>query len=408
MDNLKSAILRSLYFSNAQSIAEISDSIGKSIPLVTRNINELLEDGLIKESGRRASTGGRRAMDYMLDTSAHGCIIAVAIDQHSARICAYNISNESVAGTANVSCNLQNDDVAFIAIRDAIGRVYSQLDGRDVLAIGITIPGFVDPSTGINSSYPFSSPLYSLKDTIEATFGVPTYLENDSSAIAIAEKHFGAARDTEDALIINLNWGVGLGMIINNQLFSGHSGFAGEFSHIPLANENKLCSCGKKGCLEVEASLLCVFEDIQEALAAGERSSLEDAFQDSHDVAFPLLLAAYEKGDQLTIRAMKKIGHMLGKGIATLIHIMNPEKIVVSGRGAAFGDVLLPQIQSSIQEYCIPRLAKQTTIEISDIPDVQLLASSCTAVQQMPWVKEGETELTKYKEKDQIASHRVS
>src|SRR5690606_35597866 len=240
VDNLKSAILRSLYFSNAQSIAEISDSIGKSIPLVTRNINELLEDGLIKESGRRASTGGRRAMDYMLDTSAHGCIIAVAIDQHSARICAYNISNESVAGTANVSCNLQNDDVAFIAIRDAIGRVYSQLDGRDVLAIGITIPGFGDPSTGLNSSYPFSSPLYSLKDTIEATFGVPTYLENDSSAIAIAEKHFGAARDTEDALIINLNWGVGLGMIINNRLFSGHSGFAGEFSHIPLANENKL------------------------------------------------------------------------------------------------------------------------------------------------------------------------
>ncbi|MFD1768594.1 ROK family transcriptional regulator [Sphingobacterium suaedae] len=393
MDNLKSSILKSLYFSHAQSIAEISERIGKSIPLVTRNVNELLEDHLIKESGRRASTGGRRAMDYMLNVDAHGVLVAVAVDQHALRATAYNMANEPVVAAHHVSIDLQDDQTAYQKIEETIAEIITQLAGTDVLGIGITIPGFVDSKTFINNSFDASSPLYALRDAIAKRFNIPTYIENDSSAIAIAEKHFGSAQDTSDALVINLNWGVGLGMIIQNKLFRGHSGFAGEFSHIPLADESRLCSCGKKGCLEVEASLLCAFEDIQGALASGERSSLEYAFQESNDVAFPLLLAAYEKGDQLTIRALKKIGHMLGKGVATLIHIMNPERIVVSGRGAAFGDVLLPQILSSIQEYCIPRLAKQTSIQISAVQDVQLLASCCIAIQQMHWVKKRKIQL---------------
>lgn len=387
MDSLKTSILKCLYFSGPLSIAELSERIGKSVPIVTRNVNELLSEEDVIESGRRASTGGRRAMDYILNTQKHGCIVAVAIDQYATQVVALDMENSRLTAVKIVSADLSFDHQACDKILQAIEQTVAEVNDRGILAIGVTVPGFVDASLGVNNSYRSSSPLYNLKDNIKAIFKIPTFIENDSTAIAIAEQYFGKARGMSDALVVNLNWGVGLGMIIQKQLFRGHSGFAGEFSHIPLADESRLCSCGKKGCLEVEASLLCVFDEVKEAIARGENSYLDGAFHNSHDIVFPLILAAYERGDQLVIRALKRIAQMLGKGFATLIHIMNPETLIVSGRGAAFGEILRTQIQSSLQEYCIPRLSKQTTLEISDIQDVQLLSSACIAIQQIPSIQ---------------------
>lgn len=395
VDSLKTAILKHLYFYSTQSIAEISEGIGKSIPVVTRAINELMEEGLIADSGLRASTGGRRAMSFALNTETNGCIIAVAIDQYSISISVTDFANTRLFPLEKNAIDLQNDVQVYDTLLEMVSTAMSQIGERNIMAIGITLPGFVNAKEGINSSFAEDSPLFSLRENVSKTFDIPTYIENDSSAIAIAENYFGSARHVDDALVINLNWGVGLGMLIQGNLFRGHSGFAGEFSHIPLADESKLCSCGKKGCLEVEASLHCAFDDIQASLENGERSHLEDVFSEEKGLQFEQLLIAYERGDQLTIRAIKKIAYMLGKGIATLIHILNPEKIIISGRGAAFGQTLIPQIQSSIQEYCIPRLAKQTVLEVSDLIDVQLLASACTAVQQLHWEKHSKPQLAK-------------
>ncbi|WP_437920981.1 ROK family protein [Sphingobacterium sp. LRF_L2] len=393
MESLKSAILKSIYFSSIQSIAEISESVGKSIPLTTKAVQELLEDKMIVESGLRASTGGRRAMNFTLNNSKLGALISVAIDQHYLYATAVDLSNEVLVGTKSVEIHLLEQKDVFECIKSLIYAVIEDLKGRSVLSIGVTMPGFVNRNEGINHSFDEDNSLYKIKSSLENEFSIAVFIENDSSAIAIAEQHFGLARGVNDVLVLNLNWGVGLGMVMQGNLFRGHSGNAGEFSHIPLANESKLCSCGKKGCLEVEASLLCAMEEIHCALESGERSSLEEVYAREGNVRFEQVLAAYEKGDQLTIRAVKNIAHMLGKGIATLIHILNPEKIIISGRGAAFGEALVPQIQSAVQEYCIPRLSKQTTIQISEINDVQLLASACIAVQQMSWSKKRKTQL---------------
>ncbi|WDF68198.1 ROK family transcriptional regulator [Sphingobacterium oryzagri] len=395
MDSLKTAILKHLYFYSTQSIAEISEGIGKSIPLVTRAINELLEGGLVSDIGLRASTGGRRAMNFALNTEVNGCIIAVAIDQYSISIALSDLANRRLFPSESQAIELKNDRGVYAVLLAMLSATLSRVEGLSILAIGITIPGFVNAEKGINNSFAEGSPLFSLREHITEAFGIPTYIENDSSAIAIAEKYFGSARQVDDALVINFNWGVGLGMLIQGKLFRGHSGFAGEFSHIPLGDESKLCSCGKKGCLEVEASLHCAFDDIQASLANGERSHLEEVFSQEKGLQFEQLLIAYELGDQLTIRSIKKIAYMLGKGIATLIHILNPEKIIISGRGAAFGQTLTPQILSSIQEYCIPRLARHTALQVSELTDVQLLASACIAVQQLQWQPQHKLQLTK-------------
>ncbi|MGE8377636.1 MAG: ROK family protein, partial [Sphingobacterium sp.] len=210
------------------------------------------------------------------------------------------------------------------------------------------------------------NPLHHLKNSIESKLNIPTIIDNDSHCVAWAEKEFGGGVDSTHTLVINLNWGVGLGIIINGEIFTGATGFAGEFSHIPLSNTNSLCSCGKRGCLEVEASLKSAIEQTEMAIQQGEYSIYSTLIKTMSNKNNALIEAA-KIGDQLVIYNIGKIGFMIGKGISTLLHILNPNKVIISGRGAEIGNILGPQIQNAINEFSIPRIAKMTEIEISEL-----------------------------------------
>lgn len=376
-------ILKSIYFSGTQSIAEVSSFLGKSIPVTTKSIQHLVDEKIIIPEGLRASTGGRRAAVYNLNKNAIGHILSISISRYTIIYAIYNILNELVSDLINTNIDHQSDEEIYQSILKNSQDLLEEYKDAKVFAIGVTTPGFVDSQLGVNNSFPKNSPLYDLAKRLKEDLHIDTYIENDSSAIAIAEKYFGKAKTTNHALVINLTWGVGLGIIVDQQLFRGNNGFAGEFSHIPLADESKLCSCGKKGCLEVEASLESAIDFIKEKLQKGEVSKLSKHIHHADKSQFlEALIQAYKQGDQLSIYAIKKIGYMLGKGIATLIHILNPATVIISGTGSVFGSILLNEIQSSIHIYCIPRLSQRTNIEISDIKNIQPIASACVAVTQ--------------------------
>lgn len=381
LDTLKLAILKRLYFSHPQSIAELSSSIGKSVPNITSAINQLQDAGFIKNGGLAPSTGGRRAAQFIPNTQQLRMVLSIAIDQFYTSIAIVDFNNNYRTPIRTEAIDLQASD-AYLKLVQLIESTLSESDPSLIFGIGITIPGFVDSQTGKNHSYPSDSEFYNLTIHIERKFNLPTFVENDSSAIAIAEHRFGQAQEAKDVMVVNLNWGVGLGMIMDNMLYRGHSGYAGEFSHIPLSNLNKLCSCGKKGCLEVEASLVAAVEFASQRLASGEESSLRAIFVRDQIISGDQLLDAAIQGDQLAIEALKRIGHMLGKGIATLIHIVNPQLVVISGRGAKAKNILLPQIQSAVLEFSIHRLSKHTKIAFSETPSIQLLGSTCICILQ--------------------------
>src|SRR5690606_31771838 len=134
-------------------------------------------DDEVVESGRRASTGGRRAMDYILNVDRYGCIIAVAIDQYATEVVAMDLNNNPLSTVNIVSADLNFNHQAYDKIMGAIKKVHDELQSRSVLAIGVTVPGFVDAELGVNNSYPTSSPLYNLKDEISKAFKIPTFIE---------------------------------------------------------------------------------------------------------------------------------------------------------------------------------------------------------------------------------------
>ncbi|GEM65211.1 N-acetylglucosamine regulatory protein [Sphingobacterium faecium NBRC 15299] len=361
-------IIKAIYFQKLQSIAQLSKTFNKSIPLITKSVNSLLEMNLIEGNDLAASTGGRRAIQFKINNNLLKYTLVIALDQYYTSIYIFDLENNIIAENVDIYNPLKNKDKALdiiIGLTEAL-IISSNIRTSNFLGIGISMPGFVDTEKGINDSFDKQSKLYHIKKHISEHFNMPTIIENDSTCIAFAEQKFGAAKNIKSSLVINLNWGVGLGMIVNGQIFKGSSSYAGEFSHIPLSDSNELCSCGKKGCLEVEASLTAAVKNVQAALNAGEKSSLESEQQNNLLAQGDALLESAINGDQLAVANLGKIGYMLGKGIATLIHILNPEVIIISGRGAKAGTILMPQIQTAINEFCIPRLAQATQIRISE------------------------------------------
>ena len=170
-------------------------------------------------------------------------------------------------------------------------------------------------------------------------------------------------------LFINVTWGLGMGMIIDGKLSYGRSGFSGEIGHFPLLNNDQICHCGKIGCLETGASGSAAHRFILERLQEGRASSLSDKFNRQEEITLDDILIAVTEEDVLAIEVIEEIGSTLGKAIAGLINIFNPELVVIGGKVASAEDYLLFPIKSAIQKHSLNMINKDTTIKLSKLGD---------------------------------------
>jgi predicted NBD/HSP70 family sugar kinase len=363
----KRNILRNLYFSGSLSCAELSSQINKSLPLTTRIITDLMAEGSVVEKGHAPSTGGRRALQYSLKPDTM-YILSVAMDQFVTRIVILDMHNRYQKEIEKFELPLSRNPKAFSQLAEKLEQVIidSKIPKDKIIGIGIGMPGFVDAVKGINYSF-LEIPDGSIVEYLQARLALPVYINNDSSLIALAELKFGAARHRKTAMVVNIGWGIGLGLVLKGELYQGENGFAGELSHIPLFLNGKLCTCGKRGCLETESSLLVVLEKARAGLQAGRQSIVKELPAGHLEQAVESVLAAAGKGDQFMIELLSDAGYTIGRGVAVLIHLLNPEVIILSGRGASPGIFWQTPIQQALNEHCIPRLSASTSIEISKL-----------------------------------------
>ncbi|UYQ95448.1 ROK family protein [Chitinophaga horti] len=331
-------------------------------------IEDLLDEGSIVESGYAPSSGGRRPVIYAMRPDAM-FVVSVAMDQVFTRIALLDMENRPVTPVTEFELPLNHNPGAIAQLMERIREVIIAADvpSEKIVGVGIGMPGFVDFENGINYSISFNGN-QTITEYLTDALGLPVYIDNDSSLIALAEFRFGAARDKKNVTVINIGWGIGLGMILNGELFRGHDGFAGEFSHIPIFNNNKLCSCGKSGCLETEASLQVVIEKAANGLRSGRLSALGDGFPAGHaQEDWESIVKAAHRGDRFVVELLSKTGYDIGKAVAILIHLMNPQSVVLSGRGTAAGKVWEAPVQQALNEHSIPRLAANTQLAISTL-----------------------------------------
>jgi predicted NBD/HSP70 family sugar kinase len=363
----KKKIIRQIYFDGSLSSADLSWSIKKSIPYTTKLLNELIDEGYVVETGYAPSTGGRRPVNYSLKSDAQ-YIISVALDQFIARIAIMDLQNKFIFQFEKFELPLAKNPQALAVLAEKINEAIleSKLPKEKIAGVGIGMPGFIDTKKGINYSF-MKTPGTGITTYISEKLGLPVFIDNDSSLIALAEQRFGAARGKKNVMVVNIGWGVGLGMVLNGELFRGNNGFAGEFSHIPLFSNGKICSCGKHGCLETETSLLVIIEKAIEGLKSGKISVLKAPMLQHYEEAHEAITNAVQDGDRFAIELFSQAGYNIGRGVAILIHILNPEMIILSGRGSSAGKVWEAPMQQAMNEHCIPRLASNTSLEISTL-----------------------------------------
>ena len=245
-----SGIFKELYYNRSMSCLDLSKKIKKSLPNTSLRLNELIAKGAVVENGYAPSTGGRKPLMYSL-VDNFMFTLAVAVDQFVVRMVLMDMQREMASEVYEAAIDFYENTGYIKALADEIENYLSAsgVNKSQIAGIGIAMPGFIDSDNGINYSIAGPDAVVSI---ISEKVGITVYVANDSSVIGLAEQKFGTVRRIKNAMVINIGWGVGLGMILDGQLFRGTNGFAGEFSHIPLFSNNKLCSCGKHGCLETE------------------------------------------------------------------------------------------------------------------------------------------------------------
>ncbi|WP_316840540.1 ROK family protein [Pedobacter gandavensis] len=379
---LRTDVIKHLYYGKMLTLTELSNLTHKSLPLITTVVNDLVADGYVLESGLAPSTGGRRALTFLLNKKKQRFIIAVAMDQLVTQIAIYDLLNQVRIEPQLLQFSLKDDPAVTQTLISVLKNyiLESGIPLHQILGVGIGMPGFVNAAEGVNHTFFNVQGDVNLRKHLTDELGLPVFIDNDSSLIALAELKFGAGKGLNDVMVVNVGWGIGLGMIINGSLFRGHSGYAGEFSHIPLSQSNKLCSCGKRGCLEVDTSLLVLVERAKLQIEEGMSSSLEQRFLDTSKLHGDHFLEAAKAGDPLAVSILADAAFLIGKGLATLIHIINPELIVLGGRGTIAGKMMMAPIQQAIHEFCIPRLAEHTDVKVSELGTESGLLGAATLV----------------------------
>ncbi|RPE12492.1 ROK family protein [Chitinophaga lutea] len=384
-EQYKRLILREFYYTNILSATELSERIGKSLPLIIRTVNNLVKENILQESGYAPSSGGRRPIIYTINKKAL-YILSVSMDQLVTRVSLMDLENRHITGIEKFELPLKdNPDVLQNLSRKLLEVVKrSGVSKSKIAGIGIGMPGFIDVEKGMNYSFPMQDGSgQTIVEYLSEATRLPVYIDNDSSVIALAEYRFGNAQQKNNSMVINIGWGVGLGMILNGQLFRGNNGFAGEFSHLPLFNNNKLCSCGKSGCLETETSLLVLLEKAAAGVKAGKTTALPKHFPDGDiEKDCERIMQAAAKGDKFCVELLAAIGYNIGRGIAILIHLLNPQSVILSGRGSLAGKLWMAPVQQALNEHCIPRLADNTAVEVSQLGyEAELIGSAALVME---------------------------
>jgi predicted NBD/HSP70 family sugar kinase len=378
----KKNLIKSLYFGGTLSSADLSAIAQKNLQITSKAINELVNEGSVVAAGHAHSTGGRCPQLFSLKPDLM-YVVAVAMDQLTTRISLLNMENNFVGEIRELDFILSNQPTLINELAEHLNQFIldSGIPKNKIAGIGIGMPGFVDSEKGINHSF-LKVQEGSIVSILEKITKLPVSIDNDSSLIALAEFKIGAAQGKQNVMVVNIGWGIGLGMILNEKLYRGNDGLAGELSHIPLFTNDKICTCGKMGCLETETSLLVVVEKAMRGLSEGKPSILKNLNPENVEESAELILNAAIQGDTFAVELISEAGYNIGRGIAILVHILNPKTIILSGRGSIGGKLWTTPIQQALNEHCIPKIAENLNTEISTLGSLAELYGAAALVME--------------------------
>ena len=374
-------IISKLSIHKDSTIPELSDHLNISIPKVNYLMMGLVKEGLVIEAGQTTEGVGRKATTYKLNQSS--CyFLGVEIKKYKINIGLMGFDKTIVESVSDIPFPFLDPHESLNAIIDEINNFLarSSISKDKIVGVGLSIAGRINVKKGeILTIYHFEDA--PVKTIVEEAIKMPVYIDNDSRIIAYGEYYFGKKLNAGNVIVVNLDYGIGTGIFIDGKPMYGASGYAGELGHIPLFNNEKICMCGKKGCLQTEASGIALIEFITNRMREGSNSSLSGVIKKKGFLELEDIIQAVQRGDNLAIEGVTTIGYNLGKGLAVAINLFNPNIIVIGGTLSALGDsLLLPVVQSSIFQHSLSLVNTDTQILVSKLNEKAGLLGCCLLI----------------------------
>jgi N-acetylglucosamine repressor len=353
----RSAVLNTIKAQGPASRTEVARLTGLSAATITGITAGLIADGLIFEKASGDSRGGRRPIllavnprgRYVIGLKLTETQVIGALTDLEATVIAKRA--DSIVGHS-LEQVLETLAAAVLALL-----IEGRLRKKQLLGVGLGLAGIVDAERGLLRLSPyFGWRDVPLRDLLRARLHVPIYIDNDVNTLTLAEKWFGAGQGVDHFLTVTVGRGVGLGIVVNGQFCRGVGGGAGEFGHTVIDPDGPLCDCGKRGCLETfvgDPGLLRM------AAEAAERGELDGPVADTDE-----LVRRAAAGNAGARAVFARAGEVLGRGVANLINVFNPERLIIGGEGVRAGEWLFGPMRAAVSRYVMVGLAQDTEIRV--------------------------------------------
>lgn len=315
---------------------EIARELALSQATVTVLTRELVREGLVREVASAPSRGGRPGVLLgLVGEAAHALGVKIAPERLT--FVRVNLEGEPLGFSGRPFD--ATAPAAIDQLLDAIDEVAKeQLPGSRLLGIGLGVPGIVDARSGVVDSPVLGWNRLPVGPRVADRFGVPVLMDNDVNTLAGAERLYGRGRGIENFLTITIGRGVGLGIVVAGDVYRGAHGGAGEFGHIRMVDDGPLCHCGKHGCLEALVSDVALVEAGQKVGLLGTGEGIAE------------LRALATEGDKTARRLFTNAGATLGRAVASLVNVLSPQLILVSGEGTQAWALFCDSFEVALRE----------------------------------------------------------
>lgn len=376
-------ILNTIRIAGTISRTEIAQIIGHSRATVTNITAKMIASGLIyeKEIEGSSARGRNRVMLAINPDAAH----VVGVKVSAFRIgCVVTDILANVKSSIVMPVRTTERPVEFVAdlIEDAIRHCVKEagLSLNQISGIGIGIPGLVDGREGVS----YWSPLYKrgatpLKELIQKRFAIRTYVDNDTNTVTLSQLWVGEGKGINNFAVVTIEDGLGMGVIIDGELYRGSNGFAGELGHFVATPDGEQCRCGKKGCYEAYVSNFGILNGVKQLCAKGAWRC-----NDPKALSYEEVLEKARSGDPVLMDIFRRAGQYLGLALSGVIQIFNPSKIIVTGNGTRSGKLLFDTMYKTIKESTAPDLSSKTEVTVQPWQDIDWsLGAACLVLQEL-------------------------
>lgn len=387
VENQTQARIMALIHAEARPVSRgrLTQDIDSSRSKVSAEVGRLIELGLLAEEGLAESDGGRRSALLGIPRSA-GLIAAIDLGATSIDVALTTLGGEIVARRGEPADIKAGPKTILRRAKEILSELLEEqmAEPKDILTIGIGVPGPVEQAAGVLRSPPIMPgwDRFPIKSMFAGEHAAPVFVDNDANVMALGEHWGGVGRGVDNMLFVKVGTGIGSGIIADGRLYRGTQGSAGDIGHVSVDPNGPVCTCGNLGCLEAMAGAPAIVLEAERRARKALSPALAAVLEEHGELTARDVGGAAGLGDYEALTIIRRSGRLIGGVLATLVSLLNPSLIVIGGGVSQIGHSFLAEIRSTVYQRSLPLATRNLPLVLSELEnDAGVVGASVLAAE---------------------------